>query len=109
MPLRLPVVTPPDGLTDPLVYVAAYEDNCGVDILDTIQLNVAVMTAEVLGVENLTCLNEEIALTAQSNFPGPLQPRIGSPRLAPSKPWAVRRQSRSRLLHRAPLLPRRTV
>ena len=66
-----PVVTPPDGLTDSLVYVAAYEDNCGVDILDTIQLNVAVMTAEVLGVTNLTCLNEEIALTAQSNFPGP--------------------------------------
>ena len=50
-----PIVTPPDGLSEPLVYVVQYEDQCGVDVLDTIQLNVEVMTAEVLGVTNLTC------------------------------------------------------
>ena len=66
-----PVVTPPDGLTEPLVYIATYEDNCGVDILDTIQLNVEVMTVEVLGVEDLTCLNDEVNLSSSSNFPGP--------------------------------------
>lgn len=66
-----PVVTPPDGLTDPLVYVASYEDNCGVDVIDTIQLNVEVMTVNVLGVDNLTCLNDEVNLSSSSNFPGP--------------------------------------
>lgn len=66
-----PVVTPPDGLTDPLVYVASYEDNCGVDVIDTIQLNVEVMTVDVLGVDNLTCLNDEVNLSSSSNFPGP--------------------------------------
>ena len=35
-----PVVSPPGGLTEPLVYVISYEDNCGVDVVDTIQLNV---------------------------------------------------------------------
>lgn len=66
-----PVVTPPDGLTDPLVYVASYADNCGVDVIDTIQLNVEVMTVDVLGVDNLTCLNDEVNLSSSSNFPGP--------------------------------------
>lgn len=66
-----PVVTPPDGLTDPLVYVASYADNCGVDVIDTIQLNVEVMTVNVLGVDNLTCLNDEVNLSSSSNFPGP--------------------------------------
>lgn len=67
-----PVVSPPDGQSEPLIYVAAYEDNCGVDVVDTIQLNVEVMTAEVLGVSNLNCLQSELELTASSNFPGPL-------------------------------------
>ena len=67
-----PVATPPEGLTEPLIYVAQYQDNCGADIVDTIQLNVEVMTAEVLGVTNLTCDNPSLSLTAESNFPGPL-------------------------------------
>ena len=67
-----PVVTPPDGLTDPLTYVAQYQDQCGADVTDTIQLNVEVMTAEVLGVTNLTCENTALTLNAVSNFPGPL-------------------------------------
>jgi len=67
-----PVVTPPEGLTDPLVYVAQYQDNCGADVTDTIQLNVAVMTAEVNGVANLTCSNPALNLSVNSNFPGPL-------------------------------------
>ena len=87
-----PVVTPPDGLTEPLVYIATYEDNCGVDILDTIQLNVEVMTVEVLGVEDLTCLNNEVNLSSSSNFPGPFShgwiAQVGA-----IKPWAVRRRS----------------
>ena len=67
-----PVATPPDGLTAPLVYVAQYVDQCGADVTDTIQLNVAVMTAEVLGVTNLTCDAPALSLSAVSNFPGPL-------------------------------------
>ncbi len=67
-----PVVTPPEGLSAPLIYVAEYVDQCGADVTDTIQLNVAVMTAEVLGVTNLTCDNPSLSLTAESNFPGPL-------------------------------------
>ena len=67
-----PVCTPPEGLTDPLVYVASYQDQCGVEVLDTIQLNVEVMTAEVAGVTNLTCLNPALSVSASSNFPGPL-------------------------------------
>lgn len=67
-----PVVSPPGGLTEPLVYVISYEDNCGVDVVDTIQLNVEEMTADVLGLEDLTCDNDLLNLQAQSNFPGPL-------------------------------------
>ena len=66
-----PIVTPPDGLAEPLVYVAQYVDQCGVDVIDTIQLNVEVMTAEVLGVTNLTCLTTQLQLSAASNYPGP--------------------------------------
>ncbi len=68
-----PVATPPLGLTEPLVYVAQYEDNCGSDVTDTIQLNVAVMTAEVEGVANLTCSEPVLDLAVSSNFPGPLE------------------------------------
>lgn len=67
-----PVCTPPEGLTDPLIYVASYVDQCGTDVVDTIQLNVEVMVAEVEGVGNLTCDAPELDLTATSNFPGPL-------------------------------------
>jgi hypothetical protein len=68
-----PVATPPEGLTEPLIYVAQYQDNCGADIVDTIQLNVEVMTAEVDGVTNLTCDEPVLNLSATSNFPGPLE------------------------------------
>lgn len=68
-----PVATPPEGLTEPLIYVAQYQDNCGADIVDTIQLNVEVMTAEVDGVTNLTCDEPILNLSATSNFPGPLE------------------------------------
>ena len=67
-----PICTPPDGLTEPLVYVASYVDQCGTDVVDTIQLNVEVMTAGVDGVSNLTCDAPVLGLSASSNFPGPL-------------------------------------
>ena len=37
-----PVATPPEGLTEPLIYVAQYQDNCGADIVDTIQLHAVI-------------------------------------------------------------------
>jgi gliding motility-associated-like protein len=67
-----PVASPPEGLGEPIVYVVDYLDNCGVAVTDTIQLNVDVMTANVEGVTDLTCEITELELTAESNFPGPL-------------------------------------
>ena len=67
-----PTVTPPEGLTAPLIYVAQYQDNCGAEVTDTIQLNVEVMIAEVNGVANLTCNDPVLGLSVSSNFPGPL-------------------------------------
>lgn len=67
-----PVCTPPEGLTEPLVYVASYVDQCGTDVVDTIQLNVEVMIAQVEGVTNLTCLDQVVDVVATSNYPGPL-------------------------------------
>ena len=67
-----PVASPPTGLSEPIVYVVDYLDNCGVAVTDTIALSVEVMTADVEGVSDLTCDVTELALTATSNFPGPL-------------------------------------
>ena len=67
-----PICTPPGGLEDPLVYIATYTDQCGVAVVDTIQLTVEDMTASVTGLSDLTCLLQEVSLVGSSNFPGPL-------------------------------------
>ena len=68
-----PICTPPEGLTDPLVYVAAYVDQCGLEVLDTLQLTVEEMTANVVGLSDITCISEEVGVIGTSNFPGPLE------------------------------------
>ena len=67
-----PLCVPPNGLTAPLVYTAAYTDQCGVDVVDTIQLTVQEMVANVMGLSDITCLSEEVGVIGTSNFPGPL-------------------------------------
>lgn len=67
-----PICVPPEGLIEPLVYVASYTDQCGVPVSDTLALTVAEMTAEVNGLADITCLNDVVDVTGTSNFPGPL-------------------------------------
>jgi len=67
-----PICTPPGGLEDPLVYTATYTDQCGVAVVDTIQLTVEDMTASVAGLSYITCLLQEVSLVGSSNFPSPL-------------------------------------
>ena len=68
-----PICIPPDGLTEPLVYVVSYIDQCGVEVLDTLSLTVEAMTANVVGVSDLTCTSDLVGVIGTSNFPGPLE------------------------------------
>ena len=68
-----PICIPPEGLTEPLVYTVTYTDQCGIDVIDTLQLTVEEMVANVVGLSDITCLSDEVGVIGTSNFPGPLE------------------------------------
>ena len=63
-----PVCTPEEDIT----YTVSFTDECGVSSVDTVQVEVEVMTAQVAGLGVLTCVEQILELQATSNFPSPL-------------------------------------